>query len=102
MLRRELGIVASWIVLAAMQAPASLPPALVNGDFSEVVAGSPVGWAVNRRNGSDPGLILAAGDGIARISPGTAVPGQWARLIQRIDAAPWRGKVVRLSADLGR
>lgn len=66
---------------------------LVNGDFSDVEAGVPRDWRVK-----DPGISLSARDGVAYLAPAGIRPNQRARLVQLVDAQPWRGKLVRLSA----
>jgi hypothetical protein len=66
---------------------------LINGDFSIVEAGVPVGWRVK-----DPGISLIVRNGVAYLAPAGVRPNQRARLVQSIDARPWRGKLIRLSA----
>lgn len=90
---------AAWSLSTAPAASPPIQPLPTNGDFSRAEGGAPLGWIVNRRNGSDPGVRLTlTGEGTARLSPDGIAAGQWTRLVQRIDAAPWRGKLVRLSA----
>ena len=98
---RSIGAAFLWLALTAQAPPPSPLPAPANGDFARVEGGVPTGWIVNRRAGGDPGVTLAATpEGAARLTPTSAPADQWTRLVQRIDAAPWRGNVVRLSARL--
>jgi carboxyl-terminal processing protease len=88
-----------WLALAAQAPPPPLLPAPANGDFSAVAGDVPVGWTVNRRIGGDPGVTLTATpEGAARLVPTSVPASQRTRLVQRFDAAPWRGEMVRLSA----
>lgn len=92
--------------LLALAALTAAPlPATTNGDFESTnEIGGPAAWSTLRRDGSDSGASLTLIDGPA----GKALhfdaegldPMAWSRLCQAIDAAPWRGKVVRLSARM--
>jgi hypothetical protein len=93
------GLVALALASASLPATAQIEPSpptqasLINGDFSMVQAGAPIGWRVK-----DPGISLTVRDGVAYLAPDGVRPNQRARLVQRIDAPPWRGKLIRLSA----
>lgn len=93
-----IGLLAGLLGLTALAMQPVPLPMPVNGDFSEAEAGRPAGWEVNRRDGGDPGVAFTQVAEAGRLAPAGIGAGQAVRLVQRIDAAPWRGKVVRLSA----
>lgn len=80
------------IALLAALAAASMPPSLPNvqnGEFSQGIAG----WDI------DNGASLLGSDGHARLhTPSTAIPGAMALATQKVDATPWRGRTVEVTA----
>jgi alpha-N-arabinofuranosidase len=103
-LGRGLLALALWGGVAFAQSPASLE----NGGFERQVAGLPSGWSSTPEQRGKGRVLLEQGAGRGgsvglRLRPNsTNKPGpSFLGLGQRIPAAAWRGKRVRLSAWLG-
>ncbi len=96
-----LALTLGWLAVAS--ARPALPATPVNSGFEEVVAGAPAGWTLSGAPGFKVASVAGeAGQGARlylAVSPATGGPGN-AFLSQEIDASPYRGKLVRLSAEL--
>lgn len=96
------------VALLAAQAPDAGSAAVANAGFEQVdESGRPTGWLANpARLGDGYSLDTAPGENgsraghIARRTDAAAMAPQRAGLMQRIDAAPFRGRIVRLRARL--
>ena len=91
------------LLLSAQDAP--LPPAPVNAGFEEAApSGAPAGWGFSAQGGalhyrfeSAPGRSRQGGH---LLPTGPVAASDGAMLSQAIDARPWRGKRIRVTAAL--